>query len=180
MHVRLIGKSRARVSKRWIARRSNQVKDGLALEVVFQVPIQRHRVAEPSTFQEFLPLKQHGNAGSSEDQACSQGGSLLSIVMVRIARIDFRRNSRFAVSHLIMRLAVHDSLKRIAVIGEAEGIAHGRHRAIAIVGANHRCSNRMNEVRIPLCSKTSAPQRESLVSHSLCCRSSAIVIRPGK
>ena len=121
-----------------------------AVELVALVPVDGDRVAEPSPFEEFLALEEHGNAGSGEDHGGGQRRTFLRVPALGVLRVDLLRHARPAVRHLVVRFAVDDPVEGVIVVAIAERVADGGERALFILGSDHRLADGVDEVGVPL------------------------------
>ena len=121
-----------------------------AAELVALLPVERDRVAEPPSFEEFLALEEHRDAGSRKDHRGGQCRTFLRVPALGILRVDLLRHARPAARHLVMRFAVDDPVEGVVVVSIAEGVTDGGERALLILGSNHRLADGVDEVGIPL------------------------------
>ena len=109
------------------------IKPDQSVKLLLQVPIQRDVVAKPLPLEEFLPLKDHGDARRSKDQAGGQGGTFLRIPARGVLGIDLLRDAGLAVGNLVVRLAVDHPIEGILPIAKCDGPADRLHGALCIL-----------------------------------------------
>src|SRR6185369_16886549 len=94
-----------------------------AVKLVALIPVNRDRIAEPSSFEKFLTLEKQGDPGSRKDHGCGQRRTFPCIPPLRVIRADLLRHALPPVCHLVVRFAVNDPVEGVIVVAVAERIA---------------------------------------------------------
>ena len=114
------------------------------------LPVVGDGVGEPSTFEEFLPLEQHGDAWGRKDQRGGQRRSFSCIPAFGVVRADFLRHACPAVSHFVVRFRVDDPVEGVVIVAKADGVADGGQRSLLVVWRDHGLANGVDEHGVPL------------------------------
>jgi hypothetical protein len=128
-----------------------------AVELVPLIPINGDRVAEPPAFEKLLPLEEHGNAGSRKDHGGCQCRTFPCVPPLGVVRADLLRHTFLAVRHLVVGFAVDDPVEAVIVVTVTDGVADGAEGALLVLGSDHRLTDRVDKVGIPLGAEPGPP-----------------------